>query len=172
MFNRSLTALDVRSNALGDGSSTLAVAEAVATNEHIVMFCEIPVKKLRDDVVTELDLKGRSIGTCGALVVARLLEFSRALKSANLAENEIGDQGAIAISAALESNTSLTKLDLSAKGYGPMIGIAYGTMISTAGAQAIAKMLVVNRALTSLNLRNNAVWAGGAKAIAAALPQS
>ena len=45
-------------------------------------------------------------------------------------------------------------------------------MISTAGAQAIAKMLVVNRALTSLNLRNNGVGAGGAKAIAAALPQS
>ena len=89
--------------------------------------------------------------------------FNRALKSANLAENEIGDEGAIAISAALESNTSLTKLDLSSQAYGD---------IGTAGAQAIAKMLVVNRALTSLNLRHNGIGAGGAKAIADSLPQS
>ena len=44
--------------------------------------------------------------------------------------------------------------------------------IGLAGAQAIAKMLVVNRALTSLNLSFNRIGAGSAKAIADSLPQS
>ena len=69
-------------------------------------------------------------------MIADMLAVNRALKSANLAENQIGNEGAIAISAALESNISLVELDLSGNGY--------STMIGTAGAQAIAKMLVVN----------------------------
>ena len=90
--------------------------------------------------------------------------FNRSLISANLDYNDIGDEGAIAISAALESNTTLEDLSLKA-------GIL-GTKITAVGAQAIAKMLVVNRALTSLNLRNNGIGAGGARAIADSLPQS
>ena len=90
--------------------------------------------------------------------------INRALKSANLGENNIGDEGAIAISAALEHNTTLTQIDLN--------GYYSDVKIGAAGAQAIAKMLVVNRALTSLNLRFNEIGAGGAKAIADSLPQS
>ena len=90
--------------------------------------------------------------------------FNRALISANLDYNDIGDEGAIAISTALESNTTLE--DLSLKSYDG------GTQITAAGAQAIAKMLVVNRALTSLDLERNQIGAGGAQAIAVALPQS
>ena len=90
--------------------------------------------------------------------------INRALKSANLARNNIGDKGAVAISAALENNTALTELNLEAK--------YEGVKISATGAQAIAKMLAVNRALTSLNLAGNQIGAGGAKAIADSLPQS
>ena len=90
--------------------------------------------------------------------------INRALKSANLAENDVGDEGAVAISAALENNNTLTELNLAAK-WG-------GVKISATGAQAIAKMLAVNRALTSLDLGYNGVGAGGAQAIADALPQS
>ena len=90
--------------------------------------------------------------------------INRALKSANLAENEIGDEGAVAISAALEVNNTLTALNLQAKWD--------GVQISATGAQAIAKMLAVNRALTSLDLSWSKVGAGGAKAIADSLPQS
>ena len=90
--------------------------------------------------------------------------FNRALISANLDYNNIGDEGAIAISAALESNTTLEDLSLRAD---PDV-----TQITAVGAQAIAKMLVVNRALTSLNLYNNKIGAGGAQAIADSLPQS
>ena len=90
--------------------------------------------------------------------------INRSLISANLDYNNIGDEGAIAISAALESNTTLEHLGLKP--------CSYGTKITAVGAQAIAKMLVVNRALTSLDLSVNEIGAGGAQAIAAALPQS
>ena len=90
-FNRSLTALDVRNNALGDGSA--ALAEAVAKNQQIETFCEIPVKQMRDDALTKLDLKSKYIGNCGAMVVAHLLEFSRALNSVDLRYNSIPDEG-------------------------------------------------------------------------------
>ena len=40
------------------------------------------------------------------------------------------------------------------------------------GVLALAESLKVNRALTSLGLFDNKIGAGGAKAIAAALPQS
>ena len=90
--------------------------------------------------------------------------INRALISANLARNDIGDEGAAAISKALETNNKLETLIL-----GDFYG---GCNIGAAGAQAIAKMLVVNRALTSLDLEDNEIGAGGAEAIAAALPQS
>ena len=98
------------------------------------------------------------------------LEFNRALISANLDYNDIGDEGAIAISAALESNTTLE--DLSLKAEMNLKAKMNDTKITAVGAQAIAKMLVVNRALTSLDLLLNEIGTGGAKAIAAALPQS
>ena len=89
------------------------------------------------------------------------LFFNRALKSANLGLNDIGDEGAVAISAALENNTALTELNLEAK--------YDGVKISATGAQAIAKMLAVNRALKSANLAENEIGDEGAVAISAAL---
>ena len=64
-------------------------------------FCNIPMKKMRDDSLTELDLRSKRIGAHGAMVIAPLLEFSRALKSLELWNNSIGDEGARHIAAAL-----------------------------------------------------------------------
>ena len=86
---------------------------------------------------------------------------NRALISANLDHNDIGDEGAIAISAALESNTTLEDLSLKAK--------MNGTKITVVGAQAIAKMLVVNRALKSVDLRYNSIPDGGCQQLSAAV---
>ena len=86
--------------------------------------------------------------------------INRALKSANLAKNDIGDEGTIAISAALENNTTLTELNLSARVSGRNI-----KRISATGVQAIAKMLAVNRALKSANLADNDIGDEGAIAI-------
>ena len=89
----------MRGNDLGDGSA--ALAEAVSKSQQIVTFGAVPVKQMRDDALVELDVNDRSIGACGAMVVAHLLEFSRALTSLNLCSNAIGAGGAKAIADAL-----------------------------------------------------------------------
>ena len=89
--------------------------------------------------------------------------INRALKSANLGQNNIGDEGTIAISAALENNNTLTQIDLNGHGCHVRIG--------PAGAQAIAKMLAANRALTSVNLLQNDLGDGAAAIVAAAKQQ-
>ena len=156
--NRALTALDVRGNALGDGST--ALAEAVSKHQQIVTFCEVPVKQMRDDALVELDLKQKGIGACGAMVVAHLLEFSRALNTLNLSDNKIGAYdrdgdntapwiptpgGPNALFESLKANSTLTSLDFS-KDY-----------VDAAGAKGIAECIKVNKALNSVDLRSNQI---------------
>ena len=57
------------------------------------VFCNIPMKKMREDSLTELDLSRKRIGAHGAMVIAPLLEFSRSLNSVDLRGNEIPDAG-------------------------------------------------------------------------------
>ena len=116
-FNRALTALDVRGNALGGGSA--ALAEVVSKSQQIVAFCGVPVKQMRDDALVELDLEEQNIGACGAMVVAHLLEFSRALKSVDLRYNSIPDGGCQQLSAAV-GNKSIT-LQLRPQEIDPML---------------------------------------------------
>ena len=56
----------MRGNALGGGSA--ALAEVVSKSQQIVTFCEVPVKLMRDDTLTELDLSGEGLGACEAMV--------------------------------------------------------------------------------------------------------
>ena len=110
---------------------------------------------------TTADLSAQGLGAADARIVALELRFNRSLISANLDYNDIGDEGAIAISAALESNTTLEHLSL--KTY-------YNrTKITAVGAQAIAKMLVVNRALKSVDLRGNSIPDEGCRQLRAAV---
>ena len=68
----SLTHVDVRSNNIaGDGASQLSAA--VLSNAKIEVFNEIPVKEMRTDSFTELDLFNKGIGVEGGMVVAGLI---------------------------------------------------------------------------------------------------
>ena len=70
--NSGLTSLDVRNNKIvGDGASQLSTA--VLGNHKIERFNGIPIKEMRTDSLTELDLSGRAFGIEGAMVVAGLL---------------------------------------------------------------------------------------------------
>ena len=97
--NRALNSLDLCWNNLGEGSET--IAQAVLQHPAMEIFCKIPMKKMREDSLTELDLSGQGIGAHGVMVMAPLLEFSRALTSLDISNNEIGAGGAKAIAAAL-----------------------------------------------------------------------
>ena len=96
--------------------------------------------------------------------------INRALNSINLLRNDLGEDGLAHIAAAWEQNTTLKSI----------CGIAVGATtanlssqnLKAADARIIALELRFNRALTSLDLRENRIGAGGAKAIADSLPQS
>jgi hypothetical protein len=76
--NGALTRVDVRrNNIVGDGAVQLAAA--VLGNLKIEMFNEIPIKEMRADSFTELDLKEKHVGVEGGLVVAGLIPVMGAL---------------------------------------------------------------------------------------------
>ncbi len=73
-----LTRIDVHNkNIVGDGAEQLAAA--VLGNLKIEMFNEIPIKEMRADSLSELDLKGKVIGVAGVMVVAGLIPVMGAL---------------------------------------------------------------------------------------------
>ena len=75
--NASLTSLDVRFNNIsGDGAS---LSSAVLGNTKIEVFNEVPIKEMRADSFTELNLKGKDIGVEGSMVVAGLLPVMASL---------------------------------------------------------------------------------------------
>ena len=114
-----------------------------------------------DSSVRYLDLSSNNIRPAGARALAAALEANETLSSLELAHNVLLGPGARAIANALRAGTSLTRLGLRACGIG------------ASGAVALAAALATERcALTSLNLRENAIMPCGGAAIAAALKSS
>ena len=76
----SLTRVDVRHNNIaGDGASQLS--GAVLGNTKIEVFNNIPIKEMRADSFTELNLNEKDIGVEGGMVVAGLLPAMASLTS-------------------------------------------------------------------------------------------
>merc|ERR1711871_1231350 len=90
-FSRALASLDLCNNNLGEASET--VAQAVLQHPTMEVFCKIPIKKMREDSLRELDLSDKCIGAHEAMVIAPLLEFSRALTALDVSGNNIGGSG-------------------------------------------------------------------------------
>ena len=78
--NASVTCLDVRNNSIsGDGASQLSAA--VLGNLKMEKFNEIPIKEMRTDSLTKLDLSGKGVEVVGGMVVAGLLPVMASLTS-------------------------------------------------------------------------------------------
>ena len=76
--NPSLTSLDVRYNNIsGDCASQLS--SVVLGNTKIEVFNEVPIKEMRADSFTELNLEKKRIGVEGGMVVAGLLPVMASL---------------------------------------------------------------------------------------------
>ena len=141
--NGTLTRVDIRRNNIaGDGAKQLSAA--VLGNLKIEMFNEIPIKEMRANSLTELDLTGKDVGVEGVMVVAGLIRIMGGLTKLLLAHNMLGEEGTKAICEALEQNTSLKELDIRGSNIG-----------GSAGAKQVAKMVGVNGALTSVDLSIN-----------------
>ena len=74
----SVTCLDVRNNSIsGDGASQLSAA--VLGNLKMEKFNTIPIKEMRTDSLTKLDLSGKRVEVVGGMVVAGLLPVMTSL---------------------------------------------------------------------------------------------
>ena len=118
------------------------------------IFCKIPMKKMREDSVVELSLRDEGIGAHGATVVASLLEFSRALTSVNLLNNDLGDGAAAVVAAAKQQGNIKT-----------LCGIEEGQTevnlrrnnLKAPDAVLLSFDLEFNRSLNSVDLRFNQI---------------
>jgi hypothetical protein len=144
-----LTRVDVRHNIIaGDGAAQLAAA--VLRNLKIEMFNAIPIKEMRADSFTELDLKEKDFGVEGGMVVAGLIPVMGGLTSLDLSNNTLCGvtfmdgtytaEGITAIAHALRVNGGLTKLSLA------------GNMLGEEGTKAICEALEQNKTLKELDI--------------------
>ena len=64
--------------------------EAVEAQGKLEVFCTIPVKELKDNSITELDVSKRNLGVDGAVVLSHYIKDNGELSSLNLLKNSIG----------------------------------------------------------------------------------
>ena len=139
-----LTRVDVRDKKIAaDGAMLLSAA--VLGNLKIEMFNEIPIKEMRADSFTELDLKGKDVGVVGGMVVAGLIPVMGALTTVSLTGNKLGDEGWGAIFAAICGNkdSKIMSMDASSEDIGPAAVklIAEALRASVTGALMVTNLL-------------------------------
>ena len=110
--NATLTNLNVAWNNIS-GEAARQLAAAALVSKSLEVLSEAPIKELRADTLTELDLKYKGLGPTEGIVLAELIKVTASLKSLDLSYNKnIGDEGWIAIAKSLEVNAILTTLSL------------------------------------------------------------
>ena len=133
-------------------------------------------------ILISLDLSNNSIGEAGAEALARAFLSGRlTLTLLNLQCNDIGPKGATALASALASSEvepalRFITLDTVAlpvrqlRGIEPVEMLDFSSKrLGVLSAIMIAKLIECNKALTSLDLNNNAIGAPGAQALIEAL---
>ena len=83
---------------------------------HFESFSGIPVKKIRDNVITEIDVKGlegRKLEACGGVILAHCLESNSSVTVVAASRNLLRADGAKAFADVLKVNKTLTDIDLS-----------------------------------------------------------
>ena len=91
--NGVLTDLDTRGNRIS-GEAAQELAQAVIGSASLEVFGEVPMKQLRADAQTKLDLSCEALGPTEAIVLAKLVSASGALTSLNLLRNLLDEASA------------------------------------------------------------------------------
>ena len=71
----------------------------IAMNKFDVL-CAVPVKEMKANSITELDLSGKSLGAEGALVLATYME-DNPMSILNVSKNDLGPEGAKTLAPAM-----------------------------------------------------------------------
>ena len=159
--NSSLTHCDVRFNdIIGEGATQLS--EAVLANTKIEVFNVIPIKEMRADSLTTLDLSYEHIGVVGGMVVAGLVPVMPSLTVANVLYTSLDvDSAKMLAEVAKQKGISLcgikpdaTKADLSSR------GLHWSRRLGPVDAILIASDLAVRASLTAVDLSFNNLGGG------------
>lgn len=159
--------LNVAYNPSINGEAAQQLAAAALSSTSLKVLSEVPIKELREDKHTALDLEDKGLGPTEGIVLAELVKFSAVLTSIDLSSNQLcgldmfgegtyDGTGIAALAKALEVNAVLTSLDL-----------RINNLDAEAG-KALAGALEVNAVLTKLDLRYNALDDGAKRALRAA----
>jgi Ran GTPase-activating protein (RanGAP) involved in mRNA processing and transport len=132
--------------------------KAIIEMDKFDVLCAVPVKELKADSITELDLSEQSLGTEGVLVLSTHLQGNRALTSVNLLNNDIQLAQVQELVKIREESNNLktlcgltmeeTELDVSNRN------------LKAGDAVFLASEIQVHRALTSLDISGGCLTQG------------
>jgi hypothetical protein len=104
---------------------------AIIDMDKFDVLCAVPVRELKANSITELDLSGKSLGTEGALVLSAYLKDS-VLSKLDLSGNELRSEG-LSVIAEVLNQSSITHLNLASN------------LLGAAGAQILAAFMSRNQ---------------------------
>ena len=87
--NSVLKSLSVARNDIG-GEAAQQLAAAVLSSKSLEVFSMVPIKELREDKLTELNLNSKGLGPTEGIVLAELIEGNSVLTSLSLKYNNLG----------------------------------------------------------------------------------
>ena len=102
------TQVDVRSNHLDANVGQLFIP--VVEKAHFESFCGIPVKQIRDNAITRVDMKDSELGPCGGVILAHCLKSNSSVTVVDASSNNLGVEGVKALAECLKSNTAITQV--------------------------------------------------------------
>eukprot|EP00935_MAST-01C_sp_MAST-1C-sp1_P001490 g1490.t1 len=119
--------------------------------------------------MTEADLSNKNLGAGGAIIVGAWIAHkdSGALASVNILNNNIGAEHAQKLVAILKEHATLKSL-CGNKGNQTELNMS-GKQMGVDGAIMLVPEIVTNKALVTVNISNNRLYAAGTKVIAEAL---
>jgi Ran GTPase-activating protein (RanGAP) involved in mRNA processing and transport len=127
------------------------------TNEYDPIPAVLPVKQLRENTITSLDLSSKGLGVDGGLILAALIKDNTSVQQLHAQNNGLGPEGAKSFRRLLEDNSSLTLLDVS------------GNNMGAEGAASLAEGLKANQSVQQLHVNSNALGQAGGEAFVEAL---
>ena len=86
-------------------SQNFRLSAAVLANIKIEVFNDVPIKDMRADSFTELDLSSKDIGVVGGTVVAGLIPAMASLTRLDVRYNSLGEEGEAVLRKAVEGRS-------------------------------------------------------------------
>ena len=92
----------------------------IVEKAHFESFCDIPVKQIRDNAITRVDMKDSKLGPCGGVILAHCLKSNSSVTVVEASNCGMGTAGAKAFGDVLRVNKTLQHLNVSSNSFGKM----------------------------------------------------